>query len=122
MTSPDFAANIKACHLCPLRQRPCAGKCACIDGTDIIEHAKAGYCPHGEGPRFGTAQRPKSWKVRGLGDVIAAAIPGWVSGPYKRLKTRLTGKGCGCNERQKRLNKAMPTAAGRNASATPRPS
>jgi hypothetical protein len=116
----DLAANVRACHLCPLRQRPRNGRSDCIDGRDIIDHAQAGYCPHGEGPRFGTSQRPKTWKAEGLGDVIAAAIPGWVSGPYKRLRTRLTGKGCGCNEKRKALNQLVPIAADRSTAATPR--
>jgi hypothetical protein len=53
---------ISTCHRCPLRQRPCAGPCPCtVDGADIIQHAKAGYCPHPAGPRFGDGVKPAAW-------------------------------------------------------------
>lgn len=57
--------NLKFCHPCGYRQRPCHGACACsIDGLDIIQHAKANYCPHPKGAKFGAGEKPTGWTTR----------------------------------------------------------
>lgn len=49
--------NIAHCHTCPARQRPCYGPCACtLDGRDIQEHARDGFCPRG---RFAAPDPPR---------------------------------------------------------------
>jgi hypothetical protein len=55
--------NVRVCHRCPMMTTPCGGACPCkVDGIDIARHVVAGYCPHPEGPRFGTATRPSVWE------------------------------------------------------------
>lgn len=54
-------SNLAECLRCPLRQRPCSGSCACIDGHDIMEHAAVGYCPHTDGAKFGDGKCPEGW-------------------------------------------------------------
>lgn len=42
------ANRVTTCHLCPDRQTPCNGPCACtVDGRDILDHARKGDCPKG---------------------------------------------------------------------------
>jgi hypothetical protein len=71
----SFHVNIIVCKGCDHRQRPCAGPCPCkIDGVDSIAHAKADYCPHPDGPRFGTSTKPASWPLVPLPIVPDAEI------------------------------------------------
>ena len=50
------------CLTCDRRRRPCQGACPClVDGRDITVHALADYCPHPDGPRFGSAAKPADW-------------------------------------------------------------
>jgi hypothetical protein len=93
--------SIRACHKCLLMTRPCGGACPCkVDGVDIAQHVEAGYCGHPEGPRFGTADWPKEWPSRGLGDDVAKLI---------NVVTLGIVKPCGgCKRRQAALNKLLP--------------
>jgi hypothetical protein len=94
----DWRDNLPVCHKCPMRQRPCAGPCPCkVDGKDIIQHAEAAYCPHPDGPKFGTNEYPVGWESRGLGDTIA------------KIAAAVGIKPCGrCKKDRVRLNKAVP--------------
>ncbi|HZL36329.1 MAG TPA: hypothetical protein VFC78_13505 [Tepidisphaeraceae bacterium] len=92
--------NLAACHACPRRQSKCAGACACqVDGRDIIAHAQAGDCP------LNLHQPPAS---RGLGDTLAAVAEATGVARLAQRLEQITGKDCGCRQRQERLNAAVP--------------
>lgn len=79
-------ANIRVCHACPKRQRPCAGACLCeANGKDITENANAHDCPEQRFP------------ARGIGDVVAKVTTAFGIKPCEK-----------CKETQKRWNEAMP--------------
>jgi hypothetical protein len=100
----DTAVALRHCARCDYGQRPCAGACAClIDKRDIRDHAAAGFCPHPQSPRFGTAEKPQGWEdakpqpSRGLGDTI------------KKITSAVGFKSCaGCKERAEKLNRMFP--------------
>jgi hypothetical protein len=53
---------MNACARCPLRARPCEGPCPClVDNRNWFDHRDANYCPHPDGPRFGTGTKPPGW-------------------------------------------------------------
>lgn len=88
---------------CDKRQKPCRGRgaCACgVDGHQIEEHEAADYCPHPDGPKFGTAKYPLDWESRGAGDTLAKVINFVTLGMVKPCG--------GCGERQDALNAAAP--------------
>ena len=61
---------IAICHRCEKRGY-CMGACPCtVDDRDIIAHAKAGYCPHPDGPKYGAADKPDGW------DALPIAVAG----------------------------------------------
>jgi len=98
--------NLAACHRCPRRQPACAGACACLeDGEDIIGHAGGGRCPLG---------RYRALPPRGLGDVVANVARRVGGEAVAMVFQRVTGRECGCRERQERLNRLVPF---RNAGA-----
>lgn len=83
--------NHHVCHQCAMRQRPFAGACACtVDGRDIMAHAKANYCPHPEGPRYGDGKEPEGWSnvsiVLPSGWTMPAAIPSVTIVPVPRIQ------------------------------------
>lgn len=41
-----IADNIRICHTCEHKQRPCSGQCLCtVDNIDILQHAEKSDCP-----------------------------------------------------------------------------
>jgi hypothetical protein len=88
---------LATCHRCPDRQRNCHGPCACtLDGRDILEHARERYCPAG---RY----------QLGLGDTVAGVLHRTGIAPlYKKIRSKVTKKPCGCRARQARLNVLAP--------------
>jgi hypothetical protein len=112
--------NLKVCHPCPFRQRPCAGACLCKADDkreDITVKAARHACPAG---KF-------SW--RGVGDWAAWAIHLLRLQVLAHWWRRLTGKPCDCGGRQNRWNKwgrkawgRLRTAAVRVAHGSHRPS
>jgi hypothetical protein len=88
---------VVACSRCPMA-RDCAGFCPCkVDGRDIRAHQEAMYCPHPDGPKFGTGEYPIGWEARGLGDVVAKITHAVGITPCGR-----------CRKDRVRLNKAVP--------------
>lgn len=58
-----IARNIKVCRQCNMSPPRCGGHCPCkVDHREILDHAKANYCPLG---KFGTTAKPDGW-VAGL--------------------------------------------------------
>lgn len=54
--------SVAICAKCSLSASNCAGPCPCtVDGSDILAHAKAEYCPHPDGPEFGDGVKPEVW-------------------------------------------------------------
>lgn len=123
-----FGSNVSKCHKCPLRD---GGNCS-VDRDDIIAHARAGECPHPDGPRFTEAapatsapQSPREPPVPvprekwpkwvklvakrqkpgdvGVGDTLARVFAGVGGEQYKRLRKWL-GMPCSCEREQARLN------------------
>jgi len=130
----DWTHNLGACHRCPLRR---SGFCS-VDERSIVDHAKSGYCPDPDGPRFGDGAvvelpdppaqpAPPSpvpyelwpWWAKllslraietdaGVGDV-AQRYAAQVGGErFKRLYKRASGQGCGCEVRQAEWNAKYP--------------
>lgn len=92
--------NLSICHRCSRRQRLCAGACACrIDGADIIVHAGAGDCP---------LRLFEAAPARGLGDWAARWMKGLGAAWLARVFQRVTGRECGCRQRQEQLNRWFP--------------
>lgn len=58
--------------------------------------------------RFGFGIPGIDPNVRGLGDVIAAVAEVTGAAAVTRTVERVTGKPCGCAERRRRLNEAVP--------------
>lgn len=93
--------NLPICHGCELRQRPCAGACACtITGKDIIEHAKRDFCRHPDGPKFGTATPPPDWlKVPRVVGRSPAEIEAMLDAQqYTKADLHKGGCNCGGND------------------------
>ena len=88
--------NIATCQTCPRRAKGCNGPCACtIDGRDIIEHARANYCPerkYGDGI---ARTWPRTPLAPGPGDVVKTVLSrlGYDAGPN-----------CGCEVMRQRMN------------------
>lgn len=60
----------------------CAGVCACsVDGASIEEHAISDFCPHPDGPRFGSSTPPPQWEPKPIADAAIVTTPGrdWLS-------------------------------------------
>ncbi len=113
-----YSINIIICHACPVRQRPCAGPCACKDGVDIILHAKAGACPLGKFDKAGQITRVWPWWARllrlcrshgerGVGDTWHRLL-GPMGEGYEAAYLYFKGKMCGCCSRLNRLNGQFP--------------
>ena len=114
--------SLVVCHRCPLRQRICAGTCAClVDGRDIIEHAAAADCPKGYHDGVPLPEPREQWPLAakllakaarpgdvGLGDVVQRLAAGIGGETYKVWYTRLTGRPCPCGQRQDALNQLFP--------------
>jgi hypothetical protein len=85
------------CHRCPHRRPPRKGVSVCkLDGADIIAHSRDMHCPAG---RY----------QLGLGDTIAGVLHKTGIGPaYKKLRSKITTKPCGCPKRQATLNVLAP--------------
>lgn len=97
-TSMVFTTNIAACHRCPLRAAPCAGRCVCTKtGRAISLHAAAGDCPLGRHRRSRRA-------FPLLGDLVESIAR--VLGIARLAKSweRRTGRSCGCAARKEKLN------------------
>lgn len=118
--------RVSKCHRCEKRQKECNGPCACtIDGLDIIEHAKQGYCPLGK--FSGEPIKPDpilpvprdEWPAwvnfvaklategdGGVGDTIHRQL-GIVGEAFKETLTAL-GVPCGCDKRRAEWNAKFP--------------
>lgn len=59
--------------------------------------------------------------VRGLGDVVAAVAEVTGVAAVARTVERVTGKPCGCAERRRRLNEAVPLSYPQSASKVDEP-
>lgn len=85
----DALLNIHVCHRCDLRQKECAGPCACtVDGRDIIEHVEAGDCP--EGKFSAQPTRNITEGIKGL--ALALTGLGGASDETIRERTEICGK------------------------------
>jgi hypothetical protein len=70
-------------------------------GKDIRGHAAERYCPAG---RY----------QLGLGDKVAGVLHRTGIGPaYKKLRSKVTNKPCGCSGRQHALNVLLPNKEAR---------
>lgn len=91
----NFIRNVPVCHACPYRT---GGECGADEkheqiGAKAIAHA----CPLGKFP------------ARGAGDLLASALDTLRIGTAaSKFIEKLTGKPCGCKERQEAMNKAIP--------------
>jgi hypothetical protein len=96
--------NIHQCHRCPRADFSARVARCTLSGSDIADHAAAGYCPHPGGPRFGDGAIPAGWTPGGLWDVVALGI-----NAVSRAVTGKPKKPCGgCKGRQAKLNKLVP--------------
>lgn len=86
---------LHVCHACDLADRVCAGRCACrVDGSELVRHVAAGYCPHPSGPRFGSEAQPEGWASGSTFVLRPAEVPeGYTADQYK-------AEGCGCDGSQ----------------------
>ncbi len=66
-------SDVSFCHRCVLGNGyACSGGCPCpFDSREIVEHALSSYCPHPDGPRFGTGKKPGRWDELAAIDVSA---------------------------------------------------
>ena len=94
-------SDVSFCHRCVLGNGyACSGGCPCpFDSREIVEHALSSYCPHPDGPRFGTGKKPGRWDELAAIDVSAAPLPRRglphppEDGPGTRLEKRLARRG-----------------------------
>jgi hypothetical protein len=117
------------CHRCQHRQKKCRGACACgIDGADIIVHATSGQCPIGlfttpeAAMTAGTratdrAQWPALARTiavlrregdAGIGDTVARCLHLVGADTIAKAYELITGRECGCSDRQAALNAIYP--------------
>jgi hypothetical protein len=62
MIETQFHIDVRKCHRCDKR-KSVGGSVVCgMDDRTFNAHALALYCPHPDGPRFGTAQVPDGWE------------------------------------------------------------
>ncbi len=54
--------KVVLCQNCPRSTRVSNVQWACgISGRPLAEHAGTDYCPHDDGPRYGTDVKPAGW-------------------------------------------------------------
>lgn len=128
----NYHANIQTCHQCNLRQPMCLGDCLCtVDRQSIVWHAERNQCPQ----KYFESGLPAEAKLtikgkpitslmfddeeyqllkalngpsEGLGDTVAKLAHAMGANKAAKFWEKITGIGCGCEERRKLLNQWWP--------------
>lgn len=93
--------NVEICHHCEFMPKACNGPCPCLadpQRRNIFDLAAIYECPKHKFP------------ARGAGDLVKHVLDVTGIGPVaKKCIEKVTGKPCGCADRQAKLNRLIPT-------------